>query len=176
VKANDCLRRLRYILDFKDTKVVAVFAQAEQDVALADVTAWLKKDDDPAFLLCPDVMLAAFLNGLINERRGKRDGPQPAPEASLNNNLVFRKLKIAFNLQAGDILDLLATQGMQLSKHELSAFFRRPDHKHYRDCKDQVLRNFLAALQEKFRGSDAIDSSTAETPAQANSVWPKRER
>jgi len=152
VKANDCLRRLRYILDLKDTKVVAVFAQAEQKVALADVTAWLMKDDDPAFAVCPDVMLAAFLNGLINERRGKLDGPQPVPEANLNNNLVFRKLKIAFNLQAGDILDLLATQGMKLSKHELSAFFRRPDHKHYRECKDQVLRNFLAALQDKFRG------------------------
>lgn len=178
MKANDCLRRLRYILDYKDTKIVAVFARAEQNVALVDVTAWLKKDDDPAFAVCPDIMLAAFLNGLINERRGKQDGPQPVPETSLNNNLVLRKLKIAFNLQAGDILELLATQGVRLSKHELSAFFRRPDHKHYRDCKDQVLRNFLAALQQQFRGPARAGGSShspeSERASESESVWPKR--
>lgn len=168
MKTNDCLRRLRYILDYKDTKVVAVFGLAGQQVELADVTAWLKKDEDDAFTVCPDVMLATFLNGLINERRGKQDGPQPVPETTLNNNLVFRKLKIAFNLQAEEILAMLEGQDMNLSKHELSAFFRRPGHKHYRECKDQVLRNFLAALQEQYRGLGGPDSSGAD------SVWPKR--
>jgi uncharacterized protein YehS (DUF1456 family) len=38
-----------------------------------------------------------------------------------------------------------------LSKHELSAFFRRPGHKHYRKCKDQGLRSFLKGIQIKFR-------------------------
>jgi uncharacterized protein YehS (DUF1456 family) len=41
--------------------------------------------------------------------------------------------------------------GVRISKHELSAFFRRPDHKHYRECKDQILRNFLKGLQLKYR-------------------------
>lgn len=173
MKTNDCLRRLRYILDLKDTKIVAVFALANQKVLASDVTAWLKKDDDDAFVECPDVMFAAFLNGLIIERRGKQEGAQPAPETSLNNNLVFRKLKIAFELQAEEILSLLAGQGLRLSKHELSAFFRRPGHKHYRECKDQVLRNFLAALQLQHRGTSAAD--TPNEPEKAGEVWPTRE-
>ncbi|MCP4625083.1 MAG: DUF1456 family protein, partial [bacterium] len=40
-----------------------------------------------------------------------------------------------------------------MSKHELSAFFRRPDHKNYRDCKDQILRNFLNGVQLKYRAN-----------------------
>lgn len=151
MKANDCLRRLRYILDLDDNKMVAMFARAHKSVPRDRVTAWLKKDDDPGFEHMSDEFLATFLDGLINKQRGKRDGPQPAPEKKLNNNVVFRKLKIAFNLQADEILAMLSAQGLQMSKHELSAFFRRPEHKHYRACKDQVLRNFLIALQNQLR-------------------------
>jgi len=153
VKANDCLRRVRYILDLNDNEVIALFARAEQEVTRAQVIAWLKKDDDPDYNECSDAMFATFLNGLINQRRGRKDGPQPEPETSMNNNVVFRKLKIAFNLQAEDILSILSLADLNISKHELSAFFRRPDHKHYRDCKDQILRNFLTGLQIKYRGT-----------------------
>jgi len=40
---------------------------------------------------------------------------------------------------------------LRVSKSELSAFFRRPDHKHFRKCQDQILRNFLKGLQLKYR-------------------------
>jgi len=153
MKANDCLRRVRYILDLHDKDVIALFALAEQRVTRAQVIAWLKKDDDPDYEECSDVMFATFLNGLINQRRGKKDGQQSKPEESMNNNLVFKKLKIAFNLQAQDILVILSLADLNISKHELSAFFRRPDHKHYRACKDQILRNFLTGLQIKYRGN-----------------------
>ncbi len=156
MKANDCLRRVRYILDLDDKQVIALFAQADQRVIRAQVIAWMKKDDDPEYEEISDKMFATFLNGLINERRGRKDGPQPEPEKTMNNNIVFRKLKIAFNLQAEDILSILSLAGMDISKHELSAFFRRPDHPHYRDCKDQVLRNFLSGLQIKHRGVGEI--------------------
>ncbi|MCK5433009.1 MAG: DUF1456 family protein, partial [Gammaproteobacteria bacterium] len=36
---------------------------------------------------------------------------------------------------------------------ELSAFFRKPGHKHYRNCQDQVLRKFLKGLQLKYRNN-----------------------
>lgn len=156
MKANDCLRRVRYILDLDDKQVIALFAQADQRVIRAQVIAWMKKDDDPEYEEISDKMFATFLNGLINERRGRKDGPQPDPEKTMNNNIVFRKLKIAFNLQAEDILSILSLAGLDISKHELSAFFRRPDHPHYRDCKDQVLRNFLSGLQIRHRGAGEI--------------------
>jgi len=152
MKANDCLRRVRYILDLDDKQVIALFAHADQRVIRAQVIAWMKKDDDPEYEEISDKMFATFLNGLINERRGRKEGLQPEPEKTMNNNIVFRKLKIAFNLQAEDILSLLSLADFNISKHELSAFFRRPGHPHYRDCKDQVLRNFLSGLQIKHRG------------------------
>jgi uncharacterized protein YehS (DUF1456 family) len=71
----------------------------------------------------------------------------------MNNNVIFRKLKIAFNLQAEEILSILSLADLNISKHELSAFFRRPDRKHYRVCKDQILRNLLTGLQIKYRGA-----------------------
>lgn len=74
-------------------------------------------------------------------------------EQRLTNNIIFRKLKIALSLQADDVLEFLSLAGFKLSKHELSAFFRRPGHKHYRVCKDQVLRNFLQGVQMKYRPS-----------------------
>ncbi|MBL4821072.1 MAG: DUF1456 family protein [Gammaproteobacteria bacterium] len=156
--ANDCLRRIRYILDFDDTRMIGVFSEAGQKVTRAQVSAWLKKDDDPAYEECSEVMFATFLNGLINQKRGKKDGPPLEPEQSLTNNIIFRKLKIAFNLQAEDILSILSLVDLHISKHELSAFFRRADHKHYRVCKDQILRNFLKGIQIKYRGESPAEN------------------
>lgn len=149
---NDILRRIRYILDLDDSKMISIFSLAGLEVTRAQISDWLKRDDDPAYQQLSDPELAAFLNGLIVEKRGKKDGPQPAPEKKLNNNIIFMKLKIAFDLKAEDTLALLAMNGLAISKHELSAFFRKPGHKHYRACKDQVLRNFLKGLQLKYRG------------------------
>ena len=149
---NDVLRRIRYTFDFDDTKMMAIFALGGLDVTRAEISDWLKKDDDPDYHKCSDVQLARFLNGLIIDKRGRRDGPQPEPETSLTNNIIFRKLKIALNLQAEEILALIKQTDFSMSKHELSAFFRRPDHKHYRECKDQVLRYFLKGVQQKYRG------------------------
>ncbi|PCH58957.1 MAG: hypothetical protein COC19_08000 [SAR86 cluster bacterium] len=151
---NDCLRRIRYIFDFNDTKMMALFALADHTVSRAEISDWLKRDDDPDYQDCSDKMLATFLNGLISEKRGKKPGVQIEPESRLNNNIIFRKLKIALDIQSDEILLMLESNDLTLSKHELSAFFRRPTHKHYRECKDQVLRNFLKGLQLRFRGED----------------------
>lgn len=151
---NDVLRRIRYIFDYNDTTMIAIFELADHKVSREQISDWLKKDDDPDYKALSDTQLAIFLNGLINHKRGKRDGPQPAPEKSLNNNIVFRKLKIALNLKEEDTLAILELANLRISKHELSAFFRRADHKHYRACKDQVLRNFLKGLQLKYRPAE----------------------
>ena len=148
---NDILRRIRYTFDFHESKMIAIFALADHQVTLEQISGWLKKDDDPEFQNCSDTQLAIFLNGLIIERRGKKEGPQPSPEKSLNNNIIFRKLKIALDLKAEDILEILELSDVRISKHELSAFFRKPDHKHYRKCKDQILRNFINGMQHKYR-------------------------
>ena len=148
---NDILRRIRYTFDLSDSQMIAIFSQADHEVTREEISDWLKKDDDPAFKECSDTRMAILLNGFINKRRGKREGAQPKPETKLNNNIIFTKLKIALNLKAEEIIELLALAGVHIGKHELSAFFRRPDHKHYRECKDQILRNFLKGVQLKVR-------------------------
>lgn len=148
---NDILRRLRYILDLSDSMMITVFGQADLEVDREQISNWLKRDDDPDYQNCYDKQLAIFLNGLINYRRGKKEGAQPKPETRLTNNIILKKLRIAFDLKSEDMLEIIDNAGLALSKHELSAFFRKPDHKHYRECKDQVLRNFLQGLQAKYR-------------------------
>ncbi len=148
---NDVIRRLRYIFDYSDNAMIGLFAAAELDVTREQVSNWLKPDEDPDFVNCNDHQLASFLNGLINEKRGKKEGVQPVAEKKLNNNLILTKLKIALNFKAEDVLEALQLADFTLSKHELSAFFRKSGHKHFRECKDQVLRNFLKGIQIKYR-------------------------
>lgn len=153
---NDVLRRIRYTFDFDDSKMIAIFGLADDQVTREQISDWLKKEDDPAFQECSDTQLSIFLNGLINDRRGKKEGPQPKPEQRLTNNIIFRKLKIALDLKAEDILEILVLANVRISKHELSAFFRKPGHKHYRDCKDQILRNFLKGVQLRYRDNSQL--------------------
>ena len=39
-----------------------------------------------------------------------------------------------------------------MTKAELNALFRSPEHKNYRACGDQLLRNFLRGLTQRQRG------------------------
>jgi uncharacterized protein YehS (DUF1456 family) len=146
---SDVLRRIRYILDLNDSKMISIFKQADSDVSRQQVSNWLKQDEDPEYTLIRDADLAKFLTGLIIEKRGKRDGEVPVSEKKLTNNIVFRKLVIAFNLKSEEVLEILGKADLRVGKSELSAFFRKPTHKNYRDCKDQILRNFLIGLQTK---------------------------
>jgi uncharacterized protein YehS (DUF1456 family) len=148
---NDILRSLRYTFDFGDDKMIKLFGLGGKSVTRAEVSDWLKRDEDPDFKGIYDKDLAYFLNGLIIDRRGKKDDSIPVAEKTLTNNMILRKLKIALELKDEDILEMLGQMDLTISKHELSAFFRKPTQSQYRLCKDQVLRNFLRGLQMKYR-------------------------
>jgi uncharacterized protein YehS (DUF1456 family) len=153
---NDIIRRLRFIFDLSDSKMMALFELGGIPATRAQVSDWLKLDDKPDFEALRDQPLAAFLNGLIIKLRGAREGAQPVAEAKLDYNMVLRKLKIALDYKDDDMLALMELAGFPLGKHELSAFFRKPGHKNYRECQAQVLRNFLRGLQLKRRGPDQV--------------------
>jgi uncharacterized protein YehS (DUF1456 family) len=157
---NDILRRIRYIFDFNDAKMMEIFALADLEVKRGHIIAWLLKDDDPAFETCNDRMLATFLNGFISDKRGKRPGAQPQAETRLNNNMILMKLKIALSLQSEDIIAITELAGFTLTAPELSSFMRRPGHRNFRECKDQVLRSFLKGLQVDVREKKAEKPAT----------------
>jgi len=154
---NDVLRRVRYMLSLDDAKMIEVFAAAEHTVERQQIRDWLAGDDDFLYQEMPDSDMARFLNGLIVARRGRRPGPLPEPESRLTNNLIAMKLRIALELQGPDLIDMLSLAGMELSNHELSAFFRKPGHKHYRVMQDQVLRYLLRGMQRTYRPSEETD-------------------
>lgn len=165
---NDILRRLRYSFHLNDNKMMAIFALGDCKASQDQITGWLKKEELEGYVRCDDDSMNAFLDGFIIEKRGPREPSEAAGKpaksknpvvdpwkkahATLNNNIILRKLKIALNLRSEDIFELLELAGFTLGKAELSAFFRNPGHRHYRECQDQVLRNFLQGLQKKHRG------------------------
>ena len=148
---NDVLRRVSDIFNFDDAKIMAVCALAEHQVSSDQIGAWLKNEHDPSYQQCSDTMLAIFLNGLINEKRGKKEGPQPEPEKKLTRNIIFTKLRIALNLKAEDVIAILALADFKITKFELSAFTRKPAHRNYRECKNQFLISFLKGVQLKYQ-------------------------
>ncbi|MBW3549413.1 MAG: DUF1456 family protein [Proteobacteria bacterium] len=152
---NDVLRSIRYMLDLSDGKVVEIIHLADADfpVGKADVQGFLRKDDEADYLECSDRVLAHFLDGLVIHCRGRDDSRPPRPvEKRVTNNVVLKKLRVAFELKDVDMHQAFADAGFPISKPELTALFRQPGHKNFRLCGDQLLRNFLKGLTLRVRG------------------------
>ena len=71
----------------------------------------------------------------------------------MNNNDVFKKLRVALQLRDDEIIEVLKLVDFKISKSELGAFFRKEDHPNFMECGDQVLRNFLNGLVIHLRGT-----------------------
>ncbi|WP_084428866.1 DUF1456 family protein [Aliagarivorans marinus] len=167
---NDILRRLRYALKLNDRQIQQVFALVDYDIELPYLASIMKKEDEPGFQRCRDSVLSLFLDGLIIKNRGKQPGKEPVklgPKERLSNNEVLRKIRIALTLRDDDIIAICAKEDFRISKGELSALFRRPDHRNYQECGDQLLRNFLNGLAKTRRGE-----KPAQTDGQAQSNAP----
>jgi len=147
---NDIFRRLIYILDIKNAKIVEIFALADSKVTNEQISSWRKRDIEPLFEHCSDPILTSFLDGLIIVRRGRKNPKESLPQNHLTNNVIFRKLKIALDLKAENIIEIMSLANFPMRKSELSSFFRRTNHRNYRLCRDQVLRNFLKGLSIKY--------------------------
>ncbi|KAF1067922.1 MAG: hypothetical protein GAK45_01528 [Pseudomonas citronellolis] len=153
---NDILRSLRYSLDIADREVAAIAALAGLDLSEAQIRAMLSREDEPGYQDCPDEVLGRFLDGLIIHRRGRDDSrPLPPLELPLLNNLILKKLRVAFELRDHDLLAILDAAGLIMTKTELNALFRNPEHSNYRPCGDQLLRNFLKGLSARRAGGTA---------------------
>jgi uncharacterized protein YehS (DUF1456 family) len=71
---------------------------------------------------------------------------------AMTNNDILKKLRIALELKDTDIIEILKLADFEITKSELSALFRNPDHRNYKECGDQILRNFLNGLIIRNRG------------------------
>jgi uncharacterized protein YehS (DUF1456 family) len=153
---NDVLRSIRYMLDLRDADIVGIAQLADPGLVLEKdaVHAYLKKDGEDGYAECNDRVLAHFLDGLVLHRRGRQENQPARPvEKRISNNLVLKKLRVAFELKDVDMHEVFAAAGFPVAKPELSALFRQPGHRNYRECGDQLLRNFLKGLALRVRGA-----------------------
>lgn len=81
----------------------------------------------------------------------------------MNNNDIFKKLRVALQLRDDQIVEILELVDFRMSKGELGNIFRNEDHPNFMECGDQVLRNFLNGLVIHLRG-------TKENPKNAMDV------
>ena len=146
---NETLCSIRDALHLDEESMQQIFRQAGREVGRSTITALLKTEEQDEYIPCSDPILGFFLDGLIIHKRGLPDGqpaPVPRPAAALSNNAILKKLRIALDLKEDDLTGILKLAGLTLSKHELTALFRKQGHKHYKECSNQLLRDFLKGL------------------------------
>lgn len=150
---NDVLRSLRYMLDISDAKLAEITRTNGFEVSDADIASYLKKDEEEGFVRCPDEVIAHFLDGLVIFKRGRDESRPALPiELPVTNNIILKKLRVAFELKEDDLHAILKAADFVVSKPELSALFRKVGNSNYRPCGDQLLRNFLKGLTLRVRG------------------------
>lgn len=150
---NDVLRSLRYTLDINDAQLAEIIRLSGKEVELETLDALLKKEDEDGFVACDDELMAHFLDGLVYFKRGKDDSRPAQPfELPMTNNMVLKKLRVAFELKEDDMHAIMQSVDCPVSKPEMSALFRKFGHSNYRTCGDQFLRNFLKGLTLRVRG------------------------
>jgi uncharacterized protein YehS (DUF1456 family) len=154
---NSILRRLRFALSLDDSATISIFKLVDYKMEEEYLHGMMKKDEESGFIPCRDKILALFLDGLIIKRRGKQENPNAKPveviagSRRITNNDILRKIRIAMNYREDDMLAILRLAEFNVGKSELTALFRKSDHRSYRACQDQLLRNFLQGMVLKYR-------------------------
>lgn len=170
---NDRLIRIRYALDIKDTDMIEIFRLGGKEITRDDLAKMLIKTIDrkaeehesestPEALddgNCDDEAMEAFFNGFVTFKRGplklkpgqKPVQPEPMKNGASINNIMMKKIKIGLALTSDDLHDIFEKAGIKVGKTELTAFFRKEGHKHYRVCGDKYARHFLKGLTLKYR-------------------------
>ncbi len=173
---NYCLRRLRYAMNLDNQALIKLFANIGYKLELNELKPFLLKEEESGYLELADYLLVIFLDALILSKRGARDGAETLQQSELvsqskrvkvNNNLILNKIKIAFSLTTDDIIDILALADFRLSKSELSALFRNPTHRNYRECGNQLIRNFLTGLTAHIQKQSAGNKPKNARPKNA---------
>lgn len=70
----------------------------------------------------------------------------------MTNNDIMKKLRVALKLRDDDIVKICSLVDFAVTKSEIGALYRNPNHPKYMECGDQFLRNFLNGLIIHLRG------------------------
>ena len=89
---NEVLQHIRYIFTLSNEKVAAIFQLAECPKTSEEIDNFFRKNGDSSFVRIADNVLASFLDGLIIEFRGAKEGAQAQLDQAINNNVIFNKV------------------------------------------------------------------------------------
>ncbi|MBW2186569.1 MAG: DUF1456 family protein [Deltaproteobacteria bacterium] len=151
---NDILRRFRYAVDLSNSDILECFNLIGHSVSPERLHSFFKRETESGYQELPAELMNAFLNGLIIFTRGRKENDADIvqrPQTPLSNNVILKKIRIALELREDDMLNLLDTADFSISRSELSALFRKKGHKNYKECGDQLLRNFINGLTQHNR-------------------------
>ncbi|TVR28071.1 MAG: DUF1456 family protein [Balneolaceae bacterium] len=154
MRNNDVIQSIRYMMDVNDAKIAEILKLSGYRATREEIAAIFDDQDGEG----PDAsheLTAHFLDGLIYYKRGKSDKHPPQPiQIPVTNNIVLKKLRVAFKLREDEIQKILESAGFSINAPELNALFRKEDHKNYRPCGDQILRYFLKGMTIRLRGDE----------------------
>jgi uncharacterized protein YehS (DUF1456 family) len=142
---NEIIRRLRFVLKVGDDVLKKSYVLGGCSLPSSDIEAFFVAENAKAYRDCPDENFIQFLDGLIVHLRGPSPNGLPEPVA-INNNVILKKVRIALTLEARDLDNIIMLADEEMSAHEISALFRKPNNKHFVVCSDELLEKFFSGL------------------------------
>jgi len=144
---NEVLTNLREHLKFDDHKFIEILALADVKVSSDELASWFKAKTETEYADLSDKMMAIFLDALILYKRGKESTNVARPlETPITNNIVLKKLRVAFALEESDIADIMQKADPTIAPKAWSTYFRKQGHKNYRVCPDPFLEAIMKGL------------------------------
>ncbi len=143
---NETLRLIQASLQLEATDIERIFQASGHVPASAEQSGYFLDASMEGHVACPNIALAAFLEGLILDRRGpnpKKPGPPQLTDSALDNSDVLKKLRIALDMLHTDVVATLSRVGVNPTKSDVADWFRAKGHVQYRSASDAVLRYFL---------------------------------
>jgi len=149
VTTNEILKKIQTIETLTSTQIYEIFQLSDYNITENRIEGYLRNRGDKEYLDCGAQALGNFLDGLIKYKRGYKNNNRSDKEPLiLNNNLIMKKLRIAYDLKESDLYEIFDIAGINITKSELSSIFRSETHKRFRLCPDSVFKLFLDALDE----------------------------
>ena len=124
---NDVIRRLRYAVDLNDAALTEIFKNEGHKLTYEEIKSMMRKEGEEGYVELSNEMMIKFLDGFIIYKRGKQEtkpGQAEPIKENLNNNVIFKKLRIALSLRGEEVLSILALADKKVSSSEISAIFR----------------------------------------------------
>ncbi|RUM66912.1 MAG: DUF1456 domain-containing protein [Sulfurospirillum sp.] len=145
---NEILKKVQNIEALSHEEMLEIFKLGGLEIPSARLEGYLADPGDKHYLDCGAEALGHFLDGLIIYKRGPSDKKtaDDTPVA-LTNNLILKKVRIAYDLKEADLFAIFHAVDIDITKGELSALFRKEDHKKFRLCPDSILQLFLEGLE-----------------------------